>query len=476
MPDCQLALAHRCGKYRYLESHTMSLRLRLNLLINLVFTLVLAIAVVFVILNAQKSVAEEIESSAGLTLQLLTAATLSVQAEDQRRLQTALVQNLGTLGNVRHLNIALLGGDGQTILPATENGGHTIADAPQWFVRLVAPSPVEFRRRLSAPKQPYTEIVIRPNPADEITEVWKESRLLLGFLFLFTLMANGLIFLTLGRALQPIDRISTALKIIEQGDYKARLPHFNMPEFGGISEKFNRMAQELERHKKENQGLTKRTLAIQETERRHLARELHDELGQSISAIKAVALSMGQHRDARDSDLQESAQSIVAICNHVYGVVRGMMGRLRPEILDELGVVTALERMVDDWNARHEEVFCRFSLAEKFKTLGEEININLYRIVQECLTNVAKHAHATEVIIDLRLAENGPQSIPNQLELEIKDNGVGFDKRDHPGGFGLLGMRERVASLNGDMEVTTAPGGGVRIRISLPIELPPGNI
>ncbi len=454
----------------------MSLRLRLNLLINLVFSFVFTVAVVFVILNAQKSVAEEIESSARLTLQLLTAATMSVAAEDQRRLQTALVQNLGTLGNIRHLNIALLGGDGRTILPATTHFEHTIAAAPHWFVRLVAPSPTEFRRRLSAPEQPYTEIVIRPDPADEITEVWKESRLLLGSLFVFTLMANGLIFLTLGRALRPIDRISAALNIIEHGDYKARLPYFNMPEFGGISEKFNRMAQELERHKKENQGLIKRTLAIQENERRHLARELHDELGQSISAIKAVALSMGQHSIARESSVRESAKSIVSICNHVYAVVRRMMSRLRPEILDELGIVTALERMVDDWNARHEDVFCRFTPSVRVGSLGEEIDINLYRIVQECLTNVAKHANATDVTIEMRLIENEPLSRPKQLELDIRDNGSGFDDQDHPRGFGLLGMRERVASLNGNMELYAASGEGVRIRILLPIESLSGHL
>ena len=454
----------------------MSLRLRLNLLINLVFSIVLTLAVVFVILNAQNSVAEEIESSARLTLQLLTAATMSVQAEDQRKLQTALVHNLGTLGNVRHLNIALLGSDGRTILPVTDDSKPSLAAAPQWFVRLVAPSPVEFRRRLSAPAQPYTEIVIRPNPADEITEVWRESRVLLSFLFLFTLLANGLVFLTLGRALRPIDRISAALNIIEQGDYKARLPHFNMPEFDGISEKFNRMALELERQKKENRGLTKRTLAIQENERRHLARELHDELGQSISAIKAVALSMGQCSDAFESIRQESANSIVSICNHVYGVVRGMMNRLRPEILDELGLVTALERMIDEWNARHEEVFCRLNLAGKFETLGEEININLYRIVQECLTNVAKHAHAAQVNIKLGLAGDANPAPPTRLELEIEDDGVGFDKHDNPGGFGLLGMRERVASQNGSMEVTTAPGEGVQIRISLPLESLPSTL
>ncbi|MES9976650.1 MAG: ATP-binding protein, partial [Candidatus Thiodiazotropha sp.] len=260
------------------------------------------------------------------------------------------------------------------------------------------------------------------------------------------------------RSLQPVNEISTGLGIIQSGDYAARLPHFNLPELNRLSQQFNHMAQVLDEQQRENRQLNKRLLSVQESERRHLSRELHDELGQSISAIKAMAVTLKLQADGKP----ESANAIIGVCNHMYSVVRDMMNRLRPVALEELGMVTAIERLVDGWNDRQEECFCALTISDNFDGVDEDTAITLYRIVQEALTNVAKHAAAEK--IEIRLERNAEDLIA----LYIRDDGHGFDQSSKHKGMGLLGMRERVEALNGKISLASEPDQGVSIDIHLP--------
>jgi two-component system sensor histidine kinase UhpB len=282
-----------------------------------------------------------------------------------------------------------------------------------------------------------------------------------------SIIANGLFYVVIGRWLRPVERIVAAMAGIEQGDYRARLPVFELPELATLASKFNRMAEVLERSRAQNRYLAQQTMAIQEDERRAMAHELHDELGQSISAIKAVAESMGQVD--RSGPVKSGAATIAEISSHMYVVVRGMLRRLRPVLLDEFGLVRALENLVDGWNDRHPEAFCRFNARGELGDLDDAANIALYRAVQECLTNASKHAAATEVAVELTRADDGG------VRLTIADNGVGFDPATAPPGLGLLGMRERVEALGGAFVLTAAPGRGVAITIELPVAKEPSQ-
>lgn len=445
----------------------MSLSFRLNLYISLLFVLVLLFGTWLVIANARKAVAQEIEASANLVLQLVTAVTISTETPDRANLQAALIRNLSELDDVRHLNVALVGSDVSPSTPPERDDSLTDARAPVWFAHLVSPAPIEYRRRLTGPDVPYAEIVIRPDPSDEISEAWQESRVVLGLLVLFAALAMGLVYLIISRALKPVDQILDALTIIEGGDFSARLPEFQLPELGRLARQFNHMAEVLETQRRENRELTKRSLAIQESERRHLARELHDELGQSISAIKAVAVSIGRNPEVADSPLRANTESIISICNHIYEVVRVMMNRLRPTVLDELGLQTALERTIDDWNAHHDTVFCRLSTTAGLEPLGEETRIGVYRMVQECLTNVARHAKASKVDVRLEITNTEP----SRLVLRVSDDGIGFDPQQVSGGLGLLGIRERAEALGGEAQINTAPNAGVEVAVSIPLDI-----
>lgn len=223
-----------------------------------------------------------------------------------------------------------------------------------------------------------------------------------------------------------------------------------------------RMQGDLARALDENRMLSQRSIQVQEEERRNLARELHDELGQSLNAIKVDAVNIRDHTQAQQ-DVQRSALAIIDVSTQVYDVVRSLMQRLRPVALDDLGLRSAIQYGVDQWQRRHPGVRCRFEAEGELDGFGEQVNITLYRLVQECLTNVAKHADATRVTISLK--RDG-----NQVRFDFEDDGKGFDSAGRKRGLGLIGLRERVESLAGRFELDSAPGSGVRVRAVIPAE------
>jgi two-component system sensor histidine kinase UhpB len=283
-------------------------------------------------------------------------------------------------------------------------------------------------------------------------------------------LANLFIYISIGRALRPVDTILKGLADIEQGDYRSRLADLHLPEFTKLAAAFNRMAEVLQHSREKTRFLTNKSLSIQEDERRRFALEMHDEMGQSISAIKAMAVSIQQRAD--DETVSRSAQTIAEVSDEVYVTVRRMMKQLRPAILDELGLFNTLEQLVEEWNERHPECFCTLVTGGIDAELQDSISISLYRVIQEALTNVAKHAQSTQVSVELNIPETQheeprrPQMQAEQIAVRISDNGRGMDLHDKKQGLGLLGIRERVEALEGRFELTS--DSGVTLSIHLP--------
>lgn len=210
----------------------------------------------------------------------------------------------------------------------------------------------------------------------------------------------------------------------------------------------------------ENRRLSQRSMQVQEEERRNLARELHDELGQSLNAIKVDAVTI-RDRSVALAEIHRSALSIIEVSSQVYEVVRGLMQRLRPVALDELGLRSAVQYGVEQWRRRHAGVRCTFTAEGELDNLDEQTNITLYRLVQECLTNVAKHADATQVAISMIRATQ-------EVRFGFNDNGKGFDPSQRRQGLGLVGLRERVEALAGRFELESGFGQGVRVKAVIP--------
>lgn len=444
----------------------MSLRVRLNLLITLLFIGLFIFSSFYIISNARKTVQHEVESTADLALKLIHIAISSSKLEQNQGEHLTLLNNLSKLDQTRHLYIDIQTADG---LLTTNKGFDVLAntDAPDWFVKLVQPPPTEIRQWFYNPLVNPTGVIIRADPSDEIDETWNEVASILIFLFLFIILANILLYIAIGKYLSPIDRILEGLSGIEKGDYELKLPHFRLPELDRISQQFNHMAGVLLDSKQKNKSLTQKSLQIQEEERRHLAQELHDELGQTIAAIKAVAVAISNNKQPDKEQVDASVKTIIQYSDHIYKVAKSMMQRLRPSVLDELGLIKALQNMIDDWNERQDDTFCHFTFSDIPSDLSESLKINLFRIIQESLTNVLKHSSANKVLISMK--KQNAQGVCN-INLIIEDDGIGLDSGKTVMGLGLPGMKERVEMDQGKIEIKNKQDRGLRIEVNVPVK------
>jgi two-component system sensor histidine kinase UhpB len=223
------------------------------------------------------------------------------------------------------------------------------------------------------------------------------------------------------------------------------------------------LEEEAERLLADNRRLSSENIGAQELERRHLARELHDELGQYLNAI---ALDAGRIRDlsaAGDPEVHRLALAVMQSASTVYRQIGGMIRRLRPIGLDEFGLPTALEHCVEGWRERLPQASFTLTVEGDFLGLADVLNITLYRLVQEGLTNISKFARASGVEIYLvRTTEDGRESSErgDEIVVTMTDDGPGLDLSKPRAGLGLIGMRERVEAIGGEFHVASQPGSG----------------
>lgn len=225
-----------------------------------------------------------------------------------------------------------------------------------------------------------------------------------------------------------------------------------------------RHAQEAERQLEENRQLTQLIQRHIEDERRTLARELHDELGQYVTAIKTFAVAIANKTHEKMPDIEGNAQTIVAAANHIYDGMHNIIRQLRPGALDNLGLQETLRDSVAEWQRQNPAMRFTLNLSGELDGLGEALNINLYRIVQEGVTNAIRYSEATGVDIALVRLDNG------DLCLTVNDNGIGMNicNVDQSKHFGLLGVRERVQAMHGQFELDSMSGQGTCIRVMVP--------
>jgi len=215
-----------------------------------------------------------------------------------------------------------------------------------------------------------------------------------------------------------------------------------------------------------NRQLAQEHLRVQEAERQRLARELHDELGQYLNAIKLDAVAL-RAPDLTAGRTAEAGRQIVQSVDHVHRAVGDMIRRLRPVGLDDLGLAAALEACVDGWRSRLPDVRFDLALDGDLDSLGESYNLAVYRLVQEGLTNAIRHSGAGHVEVSVRRTDEAAGDA--RVMLRITDAGRGASADLLQRGFGLRGMQERAELLGGSLSVNTAPGAGFSVSASLPL-------
>ena len=214
----------------------------------------------------------------------------------------------------------------------------------------------------------------------------------------------------------------------------------------------------------QNRKLARQLLRLQEEERSRIARELHDELAQQCVGIRVEAAGIEDEARARDlPGVVGGARAIREAVDRLHGVVRDMLTRLRPPMLDALGLEASLRALASRWSQLH-GIACSVRVDPCCECLVDEVRVTLYRVAQEALTNVARHAGAAQVQLVLE-----PEPDVHALLLTVDDDGRGMRGAGQHGGLGLVGMAERVAILGGSLALTPSPRGGLRVAVRVPV-------
>jgi two-component system sensor histidine kinase UhpB len=425
----------------------------------------LVAAGVVLVRDTKDSIRERVEAATRVTVQLLDTVIVSSAMNPSLGPTHYVLQDfLRSLGYVRSSRIELYDYANNPLYISPSSTFKTEINPPQWFTKLVAPKVETVTRRVR-----YGVLIISSSAEGSIREAWSGFLQLMfmgiGFFVLLNLLVYGL----LSHALRPVSHILHGINRIEQGDLTTRLERFSVPEFDKIGQSLNQMAVSLdaERQLEQNRQLTQLIQQHIEDERRSLARELHDELGQYVTAIKTFAVAIVNKTRESTPDIAANAQTIVAAANHIYDGMHNIIRQLRPAAMDNMGLVETLRDMVSGYQTQHPELNIQLHLSGQFQPMGENVNINIYRIVQEAVNNAIKHAHAQCINVHMLVDDEG-------LRLMICDDGVGMqlDLVDQTKHFGLLGMRERVQALHGQFKVISQPdaGRGTTLEIRLPIQ------
>lgn len=346
--------------------------------------------------------------------------------------------------------------------------------APEYFAWLYSylfKPDAEATREVISDNTPRGEAVVSFDPKSVIARAWQDSSRLLTVMAITLAALCILVYAALGRALRSTRIIVSGLEKLAANDLSARLPVFDLAELSAIRIVFNTLAERLQAALAERNELTRRLIAVQDEERLHLARELHDEFGQCLAAISAVAASAGQTARQDCPALLPECQSIARTAALMMGTLRGTLIRLRPPDIDELGLTASLESLVAGWNSRSRgRTRFEINIDGSFDSLPPPFGVNLYRIAQEAITNAAKHAEATRVGLHLKIHSAGSAAIDgDEIELIVDDNGKANEcDLATKSGMGLLGMRERVLSLGGRLSFETLRPTGLVLHAVIP--------
>jgi two-component system sensor histidine kinase UhpB len=446
----------------------MRLRTRLNLVVAALSAAFVVVLIAAEVQSTRNSVREEIEAANRVASQLLgrlAAVYSQVGGPD------LVLQFLQQLGRVRANEVSLQSAAGEVLYQSPQATYKAGREAPVWFARLLAPQPAKY----TFPLRGGVLLVVQAQPSRAVLDAWDDVARLAGLAAAMFVVANAVAFWSVKRALEPFPVIADGLERIQQGDLDFRLPSLAGTEAHAIGAAFNRMAQavqdkvlaERKAHDAEARLEERREMASLadqrvEEERRLIAHELHDEFGQSVTAIRSLALAIASQGGVRDPATGEVARLISEEAARLYDAMHGLIPRLTPLSLDTLGLAATLESLVRDWQRRHPPI--ALSLRQQLPIeLGPSIALAIYRVVQEGLINALRHARASRVDIDVQCDER-------RVIATVIDDGIGLPADwARPGHFGLRGLADRVQQLGGTFTIGNQAGRGVCLSADIPL-------
>lgn len=444
----------------------MSLKLRLMLIIGAVIVLLLIVANTLSLRHAEEDSLREIDSTSKLLFALLPNRFAPASGGDNALHAVEDLLADRSLANTRHVTVEIRARTGElvwTSRPEDPDGAERpflLSSSRLWKLP-------PLRKEIYAGEQPIGYFLVRPNPLDELREVQEDS-LDEGLMTTCVAIALGIVlYWGMGLVLTPLVAVRRVLTEIESGNLKARLPQFSLPEMRQLSDSFNHTVQSLEMAVAERQSLTQKLIGMEEETRRSLARDLHDELSPYLVAMqphaRLIANACSQHIQL--NPFRESSNSLLEHLAHILGLVRNLLERLRPPEIEELGLRNALAGLVHYWRQH-----AAWPAQIEFLPVGDwqrflpTLEVSIYRIVQECLTNTFKHSDATRIEIRIEVQRGNS----DRIQILVIDNGSNRGDTQS-GGMGVLGMRERVQALGGLFSAGPVDGGGWQVEALLPL-------
>ena len=441
-----------------------SLHGRLSLVLTTLIAVMMMIGASVWLRETRLAIHEEVEAATRVAeqwLKVLVPETLADGPQARER----LMEHLGAIGRIRANRLEVFAADGQRLYVSPESPYKAGRHAPEWFAGWVAPEVAE--RRLEANG---LAVVLTPDTSRAVLDAWDHVGAALGWALALLLAIWLATRFAIDRALAPITEIHTALERGASGRFDQRLPEYATRELALLARSYNRLADSLDESLAENarleqdQALARALQARLEQERRAIARELHDELGQGITAVRSIAGAIIQRTTAQPG-INGSAQAILAMTTQMQDGVHTILQRLRSRSADsQVRIEEAIESYCALWASHHGDIRVDCTIEALGEQVTDALGLTILRMVQESLTNVARHAHASRVEVRLGVRDD-------EIEVEVIDNGRGLGENPAPGRHGLVGMRERIAELHGELELSSPPEGGLNVRARLP--LPP---
>lgn len=436
---------------------TLQMRLIAGIAAALIATLTMASAVVY--WHATSKI--EIEMRSALAVGERVARNELSQAPLDSGQPRALRRLIAHFHGNRHVRASLLDRSESMVarseLLAPENA------APDWFVRFVGAKVSAVRLPLRSNSENLSALLIEADPTNEVAEAWSDivtyAQIFLGFCALALLLLSWM----LARAIRPIQTLLAGYEAIGEGDYAARVVPDGSPELQRLCHGFNEMAQHLGDMAEGNRRLSDQLERVQDEERAELARDLHDELSPLLFAAGVDTEMIADFgRDSNKPAIVRQANQVQDHLALMKRIVTAVLGRLRPALLLDQGLETALSHIADSWRRRHPGVHFAVEIAIIDDPSEAQVS-GLFFVAREAVSNALRHGRPSKIAVHIQGRPSGG------IELTVSDNGGGLRAAKGTGRFGIIGMTERIEALGGQLSVAaTDDGSGVEVKAFVP--------
>jgi two-component system sensor histidine kinase UhpB len=421
----------------------MSLKSKLLIYINSLLLIATLIGLLTILMVTQKNVREEVLST-------MTLAEFAIEQGVKKNPDFYLFQredsDLGfsELSEIRHLKIQFFNNQ-DILLEETSNTLDEIKPPPYWFIFLIEKLSEEiFFSKINIDQRGEMTgyILIKPEPIYEYAEIWQQIKVGLWIIGAFLILINIVVLILFSHMIKPINKIIEGFEKLEAGNYKSKINRSNILELDIIGKKFNSMINNLRQSNDKIHKLSQNLINVQEQEKSELARDLHDELGQSLTALQAEAASIS--KSTKKSSRDDAIFNVIQLSKNMMLSTREIIKKLNLGLIEDLGLESALIELFENWKRRFKGVKFEYKIEDKvLRKITKQETAHLYRIFQEALTNIAKHSEPKNIKITVKSLDRG-----NKTRILISNDGIKSNLANNEG-LGLIGIAERVDQING---------------------------